>query len=401
MKVLQINTIYKDKSTGRTCWELEKKLVEKGHECVTAFGHGKRSSENTYRINTDVEYFLHNILSRVTGLEGYFSYFATRRLIRFIKRYSPDVIHLRNLHGHYLNLPLFFKFLKKSKIPVVMHLHDCWIMTGKCCYPVYNNCNKWQTQCENCPSRKVYPVSYLFDFSKKMHNDKKKWFSKIEKCTVVGVSDWIAGEGKKSYLNKFPVTRVYNWINTDVFHPYEDAKKSDFGLDEDKFTLVFSGASWVTSPQKVEDMLALADLMDDDMQILLIGKTTEGFHHPKIKCAGFVGDVEQLAKMYSVGDAYIHVSTADTFGKVIAEAMACGLPAVVYDNTACPELVSEGCGAAVEPHNIEQLINELQIIKKNGKAHYSEKCKNRVKNSFSYDTNVQQTLEIYNELISK
>lgn len=401
MKVLQINTIYKDKSTGRTCWELEKKLTENGHECVTAFGHGKHCSENTYRINTDVEYFLHNILSRVTGLEGYFSYFATRRLLKFIKKYSPDVIHLRNLHGHYLNLPLFFKFLKKSKIPVVMHLHDCWILTGKCCYPVYNNCNKWQTQCENCPSRKVYPVSYLFDFSKKMHNDKKKWFSKIEKCTVVGVSDWIAGEGKKSYLNRFPVTRVYNWINTDVFHPYEDAKKSDFGLDEDKFTLVFSGASWVTSPKKVEDMLALADSMDDDMQILLIGKTTEGFRHPKIKCAGFVGDVEQLARMYSVGDAYVHVSTADTFGKVIAEAMACGLPAVVYDNTACPELVSEGCGAAVEPHNIEQLINELQIIKKNGKAYYSEKCKNRVKNSFSYEKNVQQTLEFYNELISK
>lgn len=401
MRVLQINTIYKDKSTGRTCWELEKKLVEQGHECVTAFGHGAVCGGNTYRINSNIEYMLHNILSRITGLEGYFSYFATKRLVKFIGKYSPDIIHLRNLHGHYLNLPLLFKYLKKSKIPVVMHLHDCWIFTGKCCYPVYNNCDKWQTQCSDCPSRKVYPVSYCFDFSKKMHKDKMKWFSELENCTVVGVSDWIAGEGKKSYLGRFPVTRVYNWINTDVFHPYPDAKKSDFGLDDDKFTLVFSGASWLNASSKVKDLLSLADTLDDDTQILLIGKTEEGLSHPKIKLAGFVGDVETLAKMYAVGDAYVHVSTADTFGKVIAEAMACGIPAVVYNNTACPELVTEGCGAAVEPHDIEQLKRELQIIKKNGKSFYTEKCTRRVKSSFSYDGNVQQTLGIYSELISK
>lgn len=399
MKVLQINTIYKNKSTGRTCFELSEALEKMGHQCLTAYGHQKVQEKNAYCINSELEYKIHNILSRLTGLEGYFSYFATRRLIKKIKEFDPDVIHLRNLHGHYLNLPLFFKYLKKTQKPVVMHLHDCWILTGKCCHPTYHNCNGWLTECKNCPSRPEYPVSWLFDFSKMMFRHKKKWFDGLNKCIVVGVSDWIAGEGKKSYLGKFPVTRVYNWINTDVFHPYENVTKSDFGLDDNKFTIICSGASWHSNDVKGQDLLKLAESIEDDMQILLVGKAEEEIRHEKIVKAGFTNNTETLAKMYSISDAYVHFSTADTFGKVIAEAMACGVPAVVYNTTACPELISEGCGAAVELHNIEQLKNELKIIKDNGKDFYYAQCKNRVSSSFNYEKNVAQTLEIYKSLI--
>lgn len=401
MRVLQINTIYKNKSTGRTCWELSKALNESGHSCLTAYGHIDVKEENSYCINSDLEYKIHNVLSRITGLEGYFSYFPTRRLIKKIKEYKPDVIHLRNLHGHYLNLPLFFKFLKKSGIPVVMHLHDCWILTGKCCHPTYHNCDGWLTECKNCPSRGEYPVSWCFDFSKLMFKHKKKWFSGIENCTVVGVSDWIAGEGKKSYMGHFPVKRVYNWIDTTVFHPYENVKKSDFGLDDNKFTVICAGADWGADGVKTKDLLALADKLSDDSQILLVGRADEAIEHRNIVKAGFTNDTEKLAKMYCISDAYVHFSTADTFGKVIAEAMACGTPAVVYNTTACPELVAEGCGASVELHDIDGITEKLREIKEKGKAFYSEKCIERVNNNFSYMKNVQETIRIYNEMLKK
>ena len=240
MRILQINTIYKFKSTGRTCAELEQFLVQNGHQCITAYGHGPKHGGNTYRINTKFEYYLHNLLSRITGLEGYFSYFATRRLIRFIKKFSPDVIHLRSLHGHYLHLPLLFKWLAKSHIPVVLHLHDCWIFTGKCAHPLYHQCNKWLTSCQNCPAKKDYPVSYLLDRSHKMFEDKKRWFSKLDNVTVIGVSEWIAGEAKKSFLNRFPIKTVYNWIDDAKFYPRTDCKPSDFGLNDDTYAVILS-----------------------------------------------------------------------------------------------------------------------------------------------------------------
>ena len=114
MKILQINVVYKDKSTGRTCYEVVKTLEKKGYEGFVAYGRGKHDDENSYRIGTEVEYYFHNIMSRLTGFQGYFSVFATRRLIKYINKITPDIIHLRNLHSNYLNLPLLFKYLSKK-----------------------------------------------------------------------------------------------------------------------------------------------------------------------------------------------------------------------------------------------------------------------------------------------
>jgi glycosyltransferase involved in cell wall biosynthesis len=175
--------------------------------------------------------------------------------------------------------------------------------------------------------------------------------------------------------------------------------KTDFGLTEDKFTVICAGADWNQGNVKTNDLLSLAEKLGDEYQILLMGRVDESINHPRIVKAGFVSDTKTLAQMYSAGDAYVHLSTADTFGKVIAEAMACGTPAIVYNVTACPELVAEGCGAAVELHDVDGIAEELKKIKENGKSAYSTKCVERVKANFSYEKNVQQTIEIYKELL--
>ena len=172
---MQINVVYNEKSTGRTCFEVEKYFNFQGDECYTAYGCGKKSdSEYAYKFESGFGYFFHNVLSRLTGLEGYFSYFGTKRLIRYIKKVKPNIIHLRNLHGHYLNIPLLFRYLGKTQTPVVISLHDCWIFTGKCTYPTRTGCDKWQNICNRCPAKREYPDSCIFDFSKKMFSDKKK-----------------------------------------------------------------------------------------------------------------------------------------------------------------------------------------------------------------------------------
>ncbi|MDD2496091.1 MAG: glycosyltransferase, partial [Tissierellia bacterium] len=163
MKILQINIVYKEKSTGRTCFEVKQALENCGHKGYVAYGKGKHTDENTYRIGSDIEYYFHNIMARITGLQGYFSYFATRRLIKYIKQVSPDIIHLRNLHANYLNLPKLFKFLKEASVPVILNLHDCWAFTGKCPHYTDIQCFKWKDQCYSCPVRHNYPQSLFFD----------------------------------------------------------------------------------------------------------------------------------------------------------------------------------------------------------------------------------------------
>ena len=338
-------------------------------------------------------------VSRLTGLEGYFSFFATLRLIRFIKKFSPDLIHLRNLHGHYLNLPLLFRFLKKSALPVVVHLHDCWILSGGCTHPTSHDCGGWLTACRSCPAKKEYPESLFFDFSGKMLKDKKKWFGGLKNVTVVGVSKWVAGEGEKSYLKQFPTTFIYNWIDTQIFKPGPSDVMDKYGLNKDKFHIICVAATWGRDSEKYRELLQLADRIDPDMQIIAVGKTYDPEPRENIRYIGFTDSTRELAQLYSACDAYVHLSTADTFGKVIAEAMACGLPAIVYDRTACPEVVGEDCGFAVDAHDIDAAAEKLREIRNRGKAYYESRCAARVREHFEYRTNCRKTLELYERMI--
>lgn len=400
MKLLQINSAYKRNSTGRSSYEMEKFLQRKGDECVTACQFGfEKNNPNVYRINTWFEYYLHNILGRITGLCGYGSVFATLRLVRYIKKYNPDVIHLGNLHAFYVNLPTLFGFLKKFGRPVILNLHDCWIFTGKCPHYTVNGCYKWKTECGNCPKKVVhqYPQSLFFDFSKKMYKDKKRWLTSLPKLRVVGVSKWIADQAKMSFLGDRKIDYVYNWIDLDTFKPGENNILGDYQLDKTKFTVICAGVSWTEGLSKYDDLKNLISACkDDDIQFVVVGKSAEQSTE-KVKFTGYISDVNRLAQLYSSSDVYVHLSQEDTFGKVIAEALACGTPAIVYNPTAAPEIVDEESGYVVEPCNIEQIKAAIYKIKENKKSSYAKHCRERVEELFEFDTNISKLVSIYRE----
>lgn len=399
MRVLQINVVYGEKSTGRTCLEVEKYLAGKGIECYTAYGVGDASTvDNTYKIETKFGYTLHNVLSRALGKEGYYSSHSTKKLIRYIEQIKPDVIHLRNLHGHYLCLPILFRYLKKAQIPLVINLHDCWIYTGKCVYPVRVPCDKWKHECKKCPARKEYPTSWMFDRSEKMFRDKKNWLTGLNVVSVVGVSDWVSNQARESFLNQYPIKRIYNWINLNVFHSYEGKEVFDeFGIPKDKFTVICVAAAWKDGTTKNNELSALVANLREEAQFVVVGAEADSIKGDNVYSVGFLRDTEKLAKLYSASDVYVHLSTADTFGKVIAEAMACGTPAVVYDCTACGELVEEGCGYKVSANDVSALTSAVLKVKDAGKEHYRDTCVERVKRDFDYETNCGELLKLYLE----
>ena len=402
MKILQINTVCGAGSTGRTSTELAQVLTAEGHECPIAYGQGTSNYRNSYKIGTRLENHLHNACSRLLGNQGYYTQRGTHRLVQYIKKLQPDIIHLRNLHGNCLNLKILFGFLAKSDIPVVWTLHDCWAFTGKCAHYTAIGCYKWQSQCERCPQIKSYPPSLFLDRSKQMFANKKRWFTSIKNMTVVPVSNWLAGEVKQSFLGKYPIVPIYNWIDTQVFKPTPSDMREQYGIDKDAFVILGVSAGWSGNQSKLQDFIKLSQMLPDGMQIVLVGGLKEAGCIPKgIVHIPYLHGTDQLAQVYSMADVYVHLSLEDTFGKVIAEALACGTPAIVYNSTACPEVVGKGCGTVVDPGNIEQVYQATLTIKSMGKEAYSERCIKFVSENFNINGQVTAYKELYHEVVAE
>lgn len=401
MKVLQVNAVSGYGSTGRICVELSEGLIANGHQAHIAYSQGSTSFPNSFRFGNTLEQKTHALLSRITGLQGYFSPVATKELLKWIKYEKPDIVHLHNLHSNNINLIQLLNFLAESKIPTVISLHDCWFFTGKCTHYTDENCQKWESHCYRCPRIRKDNKSLFFDRTPKMYEDKKMAFCKLDNLAVIGVSDWIANEAKRSFLKDAKILdRVYNWIDQSVFRPAKGNLRKKYRIPEEKSIVLGVSAGWSSSDNKLKDFIKLAGLIPENVTVILVG-STRGINciPPNIIHVPFVKSASEMAEIYSMADVYVHLSTEDTFGKVIAEAMACGTPVVVYNSTACPEIVGDGCGYIIDKRNVKGVSEAVIKIITRGKSTYSEKCIQHVTENFNFDRQVRKTIQVYEKIL--
>ncbi|MBR3971733.1 MAG: glycosyltransferase, partial [Ruminococcus sp.] len=143
--MLQINSVYGIKSTGRIAYEIAKLQKENNIEAYIACSSSDIDSPNVLSMSKNALYEKINVLkTRLFGKHGFYSKSATRRLVRFMDKVKPDVIHLHNIHGHYINIKMLFNYINRHKIPVVWTLHDCWAFTGHCPHFDFIGCEKWK-----------------------------------------------------------------------------------------------------------------------------------------------------------------------------------------------------------------------------------------------------------------
>lgn len=401
MKVLQINAVNKIASTGRTMQEMSDFLNENGHSCVAAYSKGVSvNPENEFAIrNGKYDAKLHGLFSRLSGKQGYFSSRATKKLLNYMDEYKPDVVVLRNLHGNYIHFPLLFEYLAKHDIATVAVLHDCWFYTGKCCHYTVDGCYKWQESCGNCPSLKKYNKSWLFDKTPQMLADKKRLFGAIPRLAVVGVSDWLTGEARKApvFANAKEITRIYNWIDLKIFQPTESSVREELGLKDEKIIL-FVASGW-SKEKGLQTILDLSEKLQENEKIVMVGNIGNSVVLPKnVLHIKATNSVEELVKYYSMADVFVQPSLEETFGKVTAEALACGTPVVCFNSTANPELVGNGCGAVVPIDDTEAMICEIRKILTHGKEQYSSVCRNFAKEDFDKNKNLEQYAELFKRL---
>lgn len=393
MKVLQINCASFG-STGNLAKSIHNALISQGHESRIYYGVG--SSDNAFiePVGSMTDVHIHSVLSRYTAKQGYFSHIPTKKLMGKIKEFDPDVIHLHNLHGSYINLQILFNFLKKYNKKIVITLHDCWLFTGKCPHFTAVNCEKWKESCGGCPQLQRYPRSVFFDRTEKNLNDKKKWFKDFSDLHIVAVSDWLKNVANESFLSKYPITAIPNGIDTSVFYPRHDSKVREKYEIGNSFMILGVASAW--AGKGLSEFVTLAE-KHTDKKIVLVGLTEE-------ESKGLPKNVipvprtesrEELAEIYSTADVFINLSLEETFGLVVGEALACGTPAIVYDSTACPELITEGTGFVAEPNNIDQINEYIEKISKNTKEQYTALCVSHINENYTVEKMTDSYIKLY------
>lgn len=402
-KLLQVNVVANSGSTGRIAEEIGKTAMANGWQSYIAYGRNDSHSQSQLiRIGSDWDVKMHGIQTRLFDRHGFASKKATNKLIQKIDWLKPDVIHLHNLHGYYINIELLFNYLKKTNIPIVWTLHDCWPVTGHCVYFDFIRCEKWKTQCNRCPQKATYPASYFIDRSKKNFIIKKELFSSMPNLTLVSVSQWLANIIEQSFLKNSSLRVISNGIDTDVFQPVPvKSILTKYSLDH-KFILL--GVANVWSPRKgLMDFVELSKKLDSDYQIILVGLTQKQINTLPKNIIGFkrTESIKELVELYSTADVVLNISYEETFGMTTVEGFACGTPGIVYNATASPELIDNATGIIVEKGDIEGLGRAIQQIKNKEKKFYTEACIERARRFYRNEDRYQEYLDLYESILVK
>lgn len=345
MKILLIDVNCKFSSTGKIVYDLYTKINQSGNIAAIAYGRGNVIEEkNIYKFGIDSETKIHALLTRITGLMGYYSYFSTKRLKRFINDFNPDVIHIHELHSYFVNVYEIINFIKKKKIPVIWTHHCEWLYTGKCGYAY--TCEKWLNGCGHCPEKKSYPTSLFFDFTRKMISEKKEAISDFKQFVNVFPSEWLANRARKSFINEYPIEVINNGIDTDIFHKSNSmqlVKKLDI---LEKKRIILSVAPDIMSERKGgRYVVELANRFKQDKQTVFIIVGIDGNDIIKEDNIIYIPKLESqkdLAEYYSIANIFLICSKCENFPTTCVEALCCGCIVIGFETGGTSETVKFG-----------------------------------------------------------
>ncbi len=395
MRILMINTVYAVSSTGKIVKQISQKATERGFECMIAHRYENKTDkypDNVVAVSSWWDCHIHNRLSQLTMLRGAFSKFKTRRFLKKVKTFAPDVIHLHNIHGNFINLSMLFKYIKKHRIKVVWTLHDCWPLTGNCKHFDMAGCDRWKTGCGNCPQK----GKALADISAFMYKRKQKMFADIEDMTIVTPSIWLADLVRQSPLGIYPIKTINNGIDLSVFKPTLSDFKEKYGITDKKVVL---GVSFDWSKKKGLDVFtALAGMLPKDYQIVLVGTSdaVDAVLPDNIIPIQKTKNQKELAEIYTAADLFVNPSREDTYPTVNMEALACGTPVVSFNTGGCPEIADDSCGCVVERDDLSSLAQQIIGACEKG-IYLKTACLERAK-SFNMDDRFDEYIQLYEDL---
>jgi putative colanic acid biosynthesis glycosyltransferase len=403
MKIAQVDVNYNFSSTGKIVADLITGLGDLGHSTVTCFGRGPDfKNDNVHRISSRAEVLLHALGTRFTGLTGGFSPLATRRLIGHLEHFMPDVVHLHDLHGYYINIRPLIEYLKAKRIPTVWTFHSEFMYTGKCGHAF--DCEKWKTECNNCPDLKGYPKSWLFDFTTRMFREKQSLFADFEQLHLVAPSEWLANRMRQSIVRDKPIFVIHNGLDIATFCR-RDTKglRSSLRLTNE-YVVLSVGSDLLSELKGGRWVLELAKRNPNTgMVFVMVGVEQAPKQIPdNVRIIPRIFDQNLLAEYYSLANVLLLTSTKETFSMVSAESLACGTPVIGFDSGAPKEVALPGFGEFVPYADLDALESLLFRVKTGEIALMpSTECAQFARERYSKDAMVKAYESIYRKLMDR
>ena len=398
-KLLQINPVIKENtSTGKIMRTLGELAQAAGWESYVAYSRARDGvpphSSRLVPVGNKADLLLHWVATRLFDAHGLASRLATRRFVARLRELNPDVIHIHNIHGYFLNYKILSLALAQMGKPVVWTVHDCWLYTGHCYHYASAGCERWKTGCHHCPQKKAFPASWLLDRSRRNWEDKKKAFCSIPGLTLVTVSRWMKGEIARSFLGGVRCEVIHNGIDLDTFRPSPSAETA---LAYGTYYLAVASI-WL--PEKgLQDLEKLSSVLDADERLVVVGKRPSGHRFPRnVVCLERTADAAALAALYTEAVALVNPTWQDNYPTVNMEAIACGTPVVSYRTGGSPESITPQTGRVVEQGDVEGLAEALHAIRRQGKEHFSEACRSYALAHFRAQDRFNDYIQLYESL---
>lgn len=418
MRVLQINAIDDILSTGTIMSDIQDVCTHNGIECHIAYPvtiRSKRDILHGYHIGCWFDHKLHALLSRIFRKQAYFSTIPTWFLLRHINRIRPNVVHLHNLHSNYINLNMLLQYLAKRQIATIATLHDNWFYTGGCTYYPRLNCTRWLTDCKGCPQHKHGFVRFLPDTASCILDDRDRYLNSIPCLTIVGVSDWISDECRKSRIGRNPIITIRNGVRNDVFQPMpleaRQQLRAKYGLRPDQFVILGPASKWLNHRNRTGLRTMLHSLQPDEL-LVLYGCSPQQMADTQITALSsqlvllpFYHNKVELSTIYCMADVMINCTYEDTCSFLNLECQASGTPIITFDNTGARECVDTICSFRTPTGDYQAMYRKVQEIKQQvtpqNPRPFQQACVSWIEHNFTMQINYKQYVQLYKELGQK
>jgi glycosyltransferase involved in cell wall biosynthesis len=298
------------------------------------------------------------------GIED-FNYPGTAQLLNLPPN-KPDVVHAHNLHGGFFDLRRLVEI--SHQVPVIFTLHDEWAFTGHCSYTF--DCDRWETGCGNCPNLRTYPAIKRDGTDYNLRR-KQEIYSRSD-LYVSSPSHWLLDKALRSVMNPAIIeSKVIPYgIDLNVFRPgNKQMIRQKLGLPQDAKIAIFVANKTHSNPFKdyatIEEAIRKIAAKEDRHRLIFLcvgeEKAEETIGSATIRYFGYQSDPTKVAEFYQSADLYLHAAKAESFGLVIAEAMACGVPAIATNTGGISEVVENGITGYLVPKGDSDMMADKTL----------------------------------------
>mgnify|MGYP006300006301 CR=1 FL=1 len=299
--------------------------------------------------------------------------------------------------------------LAKLRAQIVWSLHDMWAFTGGCHY-TNDLCEKYMERCGQCP---VLASKSVTDLSRKVWKRKKKTYENIDNMTVVGLSNWLAYEAKRSsLLSKREIVTLSNPIDTGVFRPIDKhTARTLWKIPEGAPVVAFGAMNAASDKRKGYDLLieALQRMGRSDIHVIVFGASEANSFIDEdipftVHYTGHLHDDVSLVTLYNAADVMVVPSRVEAFGQTASEAMSCGTPAVAFRYSGLVDIIDhKENGYLAEPYKTEDLAAGIEWMLKDipRLEKLSRAAREKVVKEFDYSVVAPKYIELYENILNR